>query len=478
MKKYCLHLLVVFGLILHFQALANPSNIYIKIEGYHSDFHKNFCEISIPDVNYPFHEQIKISEEGEINITLIIPYTREIIFSFESRIIPIITSPDDDVRMKINIQTLLSYKGKVQAEIEGLNKEENRLIYQHIDRIDDWIAGSTNAFIADKSWNEMEYRRKREWEMKGQLEKLNRWISENQISNKIFKSWAQSKIKYAAGTDLGLFPYLGKLNQSLSEDAEYFSFIHDLQPNNLFVASSLSFTEYFERLISSFGIIFNISHRYKEIRNSIKRDSLSDLPYKAEMFIARMDGLQREIALTHLILHGQSVPSSYKDRMNQFLSIDDIKHIDTKNEINHLSILTLLEQYDLKDEEKKPLMDMYQAAEGKIIFHDFWFLNCPPCMAELPHFNDLIHLSGEDIEFIFYGDYMDRNTWSDAISRYQLKGKHHLLNKNQRAFFQKYFKLKGYPHHHLVSKEGIIVNEHLPSVKPENFELILKHFEK
>ncbi|MEX2568517.1 MAG: thioredoxin-like domain-containing protein [Cyclobacteriaceae bacterium] len=146
----------------------------------------------------------------------------------------------------------------------------------------------------------------------------------------------------------------------------------------------------------------------------------------------------------------------------------------------HLDIISLINNYDISENEKTELLSLYNSAKGKVIFHDFWFSNCAPCMKELPNYNDLIVTTEkENVEFIFYGVYMRNEEWKKTIDKFGLKGNHHLLTKNQLAFFEKYFGVHGFPHHQITKSNGMIGEKVDFRVHPNNFnainELINKH---
>ncbi len=478
MKKVLIASFIVLGLLMNLNIFANPSILTIQINGYNSDNQKNFVDIIVPDVNYPFKEQIKILEGGIISTSILTSSTKEVIFSYDGKNISIIISPGDNIKLKFKIDDLISNENKIHADIDGLNKEANLLIFRFNHLIEEWISKSNNAFVADKSLGELKYQSLREQEMNSQLKEFHDLVTVNKIDNKFFIDWAESKIKYAAGKDFCIFPFLGKFNKAICETDEYFNFIKRFNPGNEFVTSLQSHTDYLNTLISSFNIIGNISEKYTPERSRLDKDSMSYFPIAFKMIANSMGGKQREIALINIFLHSKDIPPFYIDSLSNYLSIDRLKKLETRDDIYNSSILYLLNEFDLEEEEKAILFNLYKSAEGKIIFHDFWFLRCSPCMDELPHYNNLIEKAGNEIEFIFYGVYVDEKKWKDAVKNYQLKGKCHLLTKNQIAFFERYFNLKGFPHHQLINKKGLIINENLPRVSPDNYEWILGIFEK
>lgn len=467
--------LIFFGLafLISLSSKASPANLAINLNGYVSDIHKNYAEVLVPDVNYPYNEQIKLSENGSLSVSLIIPDCREIIFSYDGHEIPIIISPNDNIELEFTIEEVLSYGSRLNAKVSGNNEETNLLIYRFSHVIDDWISESNNAFMADKTMGYMNYRSLRENEAESHILQLIDLIKNNTIDNVLFYDWAEAKIMYAAGKDLCLYPFMGRFNKTITDKDEYFKFIKDLEPKNEYVGSMFSYSGYLNSLITSLTIIGNISNKYEEERINLKKDSLSRFPIKYNLIAKNMENRQREIALTNIYLNSTDIPTRYIDSLNNYLNVADINKIGVKDKNRNTPILKLLANFDLANEEKNVLEELYNSTKGKVVFHDFWFLGCAPCMKELPHYNELIKKSGDEVEYVFFGVYMEKEKWEAKILELELKGKHYLLSKNQVAFYERYFMLKGYPHHQLVDGNGLIKNEHIPRVDPTNFELII-----
>ena len=188
----------------------------------------------------------------------------------------------------------------------------------------------------------------------------------------------------------------------------------------------------------------------------------------------------REYVMTYAYYsNSRGTPEKYRDSLNKYVSSDILALLETKEENENSNFLHLLKNYDISDAEKKELLDLYADTAGKVIFHDFWFASYYPCMLEFPHYNDLILSNNEEeVVFIFYGTYMTENEWEKTIKKYDLKGVHHLLTKDQLAFFQRYFGVKGFPHHQMVNSEGNIVKGSIPGIRSDNLKNINSYISK
>lgn len=182
---------------------------------------------------------------------------------------------------------------------------------------------------------------------------------------------------------------------------------------------------------------------------------------------------ERELLMSYLYRKNNKVPEKYQDSLKYFVSDKLLNQVKSFEKFETLDIVSLIEDYDIPEHEKTELLALYNNAKGKVIYHDFWFTNCAPCMKELPNYNDLIATTdNKKVEFIFYGAYMKNDEWKKTIDKFKLKGKHHLLTKNQLAFFEKYFKVHGFPHHHIIRSNGTIGNKVNIKAYPSNFKEI------
>lgn len=173
------------------------------------------------------------------------------------------------------------------------------------------------------------------------------------------------------------------------------------------------------------------------------------------------------------------LPPSYVDSVSTKVNPSLAFNILQKSESKQRPIIELLDSYDLPDSEKQPLIELYQQLKDKIVYHDFWFTGCVPCMNELPHYNGLIEQADDVIAFVFFGAHMEEKEWRETVDHFQLKGVNYLLNKNQIAFFEKFFGVKGYPHHEILDSEGRMVEiGNIPGIRPGNYPRILNMFDE
>jgi len=98
-------------------------------------------------------------------------------------------------------------------------------------------------------------------------------------------------------------------------------------------------------------------------------------------------------------------------------------------------------KYNLKD------------STGKVYVINFWFINCPPCKAEIPHINEIVAKYKDNKDVVFLAIALDE--------KYELKPflktlpfDYHIISGG-RSIASKYG-VKGYPTHVVIDKKGYI----------------------
>lgn len=471
----CLSLRLAHGVPEH---LENIAEISISFRNYDAKIHKGFLEIIIPDLLSPQKEQLKLSDDGTLQYALIIDQDKQISISYENRSIPLIVSTDDELRLELDLEEVKDFEALTEVQVAGHYAQTNLLILTHIRKISDWMLAAERSpqyqGLMDKTMTKEEYHDLKIADLEQQLDFLETFLKEENISDPIFADWARAKIKYIIGRDLSLFPFMGKINREIDEKDDFFDFLEKIDPNSKEVFLFDSKIEYLKGLSTSYVIISNISNSHIETK---KNRAEASLPLMYELILQQLpEGKGRELMLA-FVYRMERNEAKYVQYLEEHVSKDLLEKVDRfkqKKEKLELSIPELIEAYDISREEKEELLALYKIAEGKIVFHDFWFASCAPCMKEMPHYNELISSAGEDVVFIMFGVYMSEKEWRAIRNKYQLKGEHHLLSKNQLAFFELYFNVKGYPHHKLLDREGKLIDTPIPRVHPNNISRLLK----
>jgi thiol-disulfide isomerase/thioredoxin len=461
--------------------VENYTQVNLNFSDYKPSEHKSFIDLKIENGINPIAQQLKISDSGTISYNFINEKKRELVFNYENREFSLIVSPNEELNAELKITELTDWKSKFIGFkiISGENRVTNNLILENTSYLDSLIKQAPDGFSNDGKSVDIDYKNKRISEMQEQLKSFDLFIKGKNIKDKTFIDWSKSQIRYRAGYDLSLYPFFGTLNRKIDDEHDYFNFIQEVNPNENDELTYQSHLKYLETLSTSFKIMSNVADKYSSEREQLKKDSLSNFPIAFNMIKKRPENKEREILMAYLYRKNNKIPKTYKDSLASLVNDELLSQVKSLEKKETLDIVTLIKNYDIPDNEKSELLALYNNAKGKVIYHDFWFTNCAPCMKELPNYNDLIATTNQkNVEFIFYGAYMKNEEWRKTIDKFELKGTHHLLTKNQLAFFEKYFGVHGFPHHRILRSDGMIGEEVKYGVYPNNFKEINKLIER
>jgi thiol-disulfide isomerase/thioredoxin len=98
--------------------------------------------------------------------------------------------------------------------------------------------------------------------------------------------------------------------------------------------------------------------------------------------------------------------------------------------------------------------------KGKVIYVDLWATWCMPCMAEMPHFNQLKEKYKENPNVVFVSLSIDNATkaWKGSVMRRKADGLQWLIDRNKLIDYN----ISGVPRTILINKNFIIENIHAP----------------
>jgi thiol-disulfide isomerase/thioredoxin len=105
-----------------------------------------------------------------------------------------------------------------------------------------------------------------------------------------------------------------------------------------------------------------------------------------------------------------------------------------------------------------------QDFRGKIIYVDFWFSQCRPCLAEAPATEQLKkRFIGKDVVFLYISTDVVLADWRKTIATHSLSGPNsvHLLDPQGVHAVQAY-QVQGFPTYMIISRDGHILQRDAP----------------
>ncbi len=95
------------------------------------------------------------------------------------------------------------------------------------------------------------------------------------------------------------------------------------------------------------------------------------------------------------------------------------------------------------------LSDLY----GKVVVFNFWFMDCPPCIQEIPELNKLVERFEEkEVEFIAIGRDSPERLKNEFLPKNQFR--YTVVSSEKQSGI--YCIFQGYPTHMVVDKTGVV----------------------
>ncbi len=449
------------------------SEVKIVLKGYQINQHKNYLQLIIPDRIDPQTLQLHIGDSGQAECTLILATAKEIKLKYEYNEIPFVVSTNDKVSLEVGLDELLQGGPFTNPIVSGVYQKLNQQILINIRLGNKLSSLGTGAMIADRSQSAMAYWSLRKKEYQHQLSLINSFLKNHPTVDSVFFNWLIDRVTYTYGMGLATYPFYGR-NQKMHADSDYFHFVEEFNFSQKVSFETSIFNDFIESLTSSFVIMANISDRYQNQREELKNKNLSNFKIKFDLISKIENQSLKNQMLVQLFRMEKTIPINYYEKISGLVSNIELTKLMSEAPKDTTPIYSLIKNYQLPTKEKTELLRLYENLEGKVIYHDFWFRGCKPCMSEFPYYNQLIDKSGIEVVFLFLGVHMAPDVWQTTIDEYQLKGIHHLLSKNQIAFYERYFELKSYPHHQIVDQRGLILQNHIPHLRENTINHILE----
>jgi thiol-disulfide isomerase/thioredoxin len=104
-------------------------------------------------------------------------------------------------------------------------------------------------------------------------------------------------------------------------------------------------------------------------------------------------------------------------------------------------------------------MEVLSRFENKILYLDFWASWCSPCISSIPKTMELAqHYFKKDVEVVFVGNSDQELNLKSAIKKYEITGKHIILNQDESEIWKDEFDVAGIPSYVLLDRNNVVVD--------------------
>lgn len=117
--------------------------------------------------------------------------------------------------------------------------------------------------------------------------------------------------------------------------------------------------------------------------------------------------------------------------------------------------------------------------KGKVVYIDFWGINCAPCVAELPHIKKMQQKYKDNENLVLLYVCLDNKPYVEKfIKEKEFDGIHWYDGKSFASDAARKYKISSIPRYVLVNKKGMLVTANAPRPSNEPYELIDKTLEE
>jgi thiol-disulfide isomerase/thioredoxin len=91
--------------------------------------------------------------------------------------------------------------------------------------------------------------------------------------------------------------------------------------------------------------------------------------------------------------------------------------------------------------------------KGKIVVLNFWFINCPPCRAEIPHLNKIVEKYKSESDIVFLAVALDDKSEIESFLK-QIPFQYTIIDRG--GWLAQGYGIKSFPTNVVLDREGIV----------------------
>jgi thiol-disulfide isomerase/thioredoxin len=423
-------------------------------------------------------QSCQVSPDGSFNMALFQSFAGDIAICYRTALATVLVRPGQHLQIDIQNNAIAAgKKGNDVFLIKGELAEVNSLILAFQDRIRDHDFVQ-QVSLGDKELGDSLFAVNRHKKLSEELAFLDDFIKSRKVENKNFRTWQKNQIVYAAGRELLMYPFFGKMNTTIS-GRQLFKMIDSIPVANTSALQNSGYYEFLNMLMLDGQILVNVNPAYLKIK---KENGNNTIPVNLAQFDKLANGIIRELMYFDLYQsHFES--RSRKNIAGPASELFDsvIQHPYLRKSYRKLAasieeqfkpyhIISRIRELKASAELKTRLLDTFEKVAGTSIFIDFWGDWCGPCMMEMPAYPALISkFEGKPLKFIFFSV----NTTDKSISHVKDKINAEFINltNDEVAMMNSAFEFHTYPAHFVVNSQGYVVGSN--TKKAEEIERLI-----
>ncbi len=254
-----------------------------------------------------------------------------------------------------------------------------------------------------------------------------------------------------------------------NKDTQVENASHETGQNELHEAPDDKKISEFHSLIDRSGDTKILKDKLKGLRQATTDDykAMNDIVLDGSIPTYYASG--EEVKMTDimgLLMSGKYIDDMYFDKDNKLAAI--VMRKMTQEQLDMMQGMVELDgDMDMLNSDHKwldkkagsfSLTDMdgntvsFDAMRGKVVVINFWFIECKPCVEEIPDLNDLVEkYENEDVVFVGLAE-NDRASLEKFLAKNPFRYK---ITPNSSAVISEYG-VFGFPSHMIIDKDGIV----------------------
>jgi thiol-disulfide isomerase/thioredoxin len=479
MKK-CLVCLTLFGLLRLPDCMGQASLPYfnekdsIHITGKILDFKSGQGNDFISFLTFGIDgkskkESFQVLPDGSFDVTIYQGFEGDISVSYRTAFASLYTRPG--AHLDIQIENRAVHEGKRGKEVflaTGELSEVNNLLFDFQSEIREHDFNH-QANLGDKQLSDSAFADHRHKRLTEELEFLESFISSRKTQNREFSDWQRNQLVYAAGQEILMFPFFGKMNTTIS-DRQLLDLISFIPIGNSLALHNSAYYDFLNILAIGCQIIVNINPAYSDAR---KENGNNSTPVVLAQLDKLTTGITREIlyfdlyASLFLSPSGKKTTVAGSDRFEAVIREPYLKKKfkELQDSINDdfqpYNIVDRIRNLKVSPELKTRLLHTFEKTIGGNIFIDFWGDWCGPCMLEMPAYPELIgKFEARPLKFVFFSAHTSDKSVQRVKEKYKINADFINLTNDEVAMMNNVFEFHAYPSHFVVNSKGYVVGNH------------------